>query len=92
MDPDRSHLLALDQVQRRSRLRSDSTSPRPSISRRLSVIENAGLITCERRGQFNHYSLVRDNLVNTLNGYIQEVCPVSSALKRESTRLARNKS
>jgi len=25
----------------------------------------------ERRGQFIHYSLVRDNLVNTLNGYVQ---------------------
>ncbi len=29
-------------------------------------------------------SLVRDNLVNTLNGYVQEVCPVSKPLKRES--------
>jgi hypothetical protein len=28
--------------------------------------------------------LVRDNLVNTLNGYVQEVCPVSTPLKRES--------
>jgi len=28
--------------------------------------------------------LVRDNLVNTLNGYVQEVCPVSKPLKRES--------
>jgi ArsR family transcriptional regulator, arsenate/arsenite/antimonite-responsive transcriptional repressor len=31
-----------------------------------------------------HCSLVRDNLVNTLNGYVQEVCPVSKPLKRES--------
>lgn len=37
-----------------------------------------------KRGQFIHYSLVRDNLVNTLNGYVQEVCPVSKPLKRES--------
>lgn len=65
---------------------------KPSISKHLSVLENAGLIASERRGQFIHYRLVRDNLVNTLNGYIQEVCPVSRPLKRESARLAKSKS
>jgi ArsR family transcriptional regulator len=64
---------------------------KPSISKHLSVLENAGLIKGERRGQFIHYSLVRDNLVNTLNGYMQEVCPVSRPLKKESVRLARSK-
>lgn len=64
---------------------------KPSISKHLSVLENAGLISSERKGQFIHYSLVRDNLVNTLNGYIQEVCPVSRPLKRESARLAKGK-
>jgi ArsR family transcriptional regulator, arsenate/arsenite/antimonite-responsive transcriptional repressor len=34
---------------------------------------------------------VRDNLANTLNGYLQEVCPVSRPLKRESARLAKAK-
>jgi ArsR family transcriptional regulator, arsenate/arsenite/antimonite-responsive transcriptional repressor len=65
---------------------------KPSISKHLSVLENAGLISSERKGQFIHYSLVRDNLVNTLNGYIQEVCPMSRPLKRESARLAKGKS
>jgi len=65
---------------------------KPSISKHLSILENAGLIASERRGQFIHYKLVRDNLVNTLNGYIQEVCPVSRPLKRESARLAKSKS
>lgn len=65
---------------------------KPSISKHLSILENAGLISSERRGQFIHYSLVRDNLLNTLNGYIQEVCPVSRPLKRESARLAKSKS
>jgi DNA-binding transcriptional ArsR family regulator len=57
---------------------------RPAISKHLSILENAGLIRSERRGQFIHYALVRDNLVNTLNGFVQEVCPVSRPLKRES--------
>jgi len=64
---------------------------KPSISKHLSILENAGLIRSERRGQFIHYSLVHDNLVNTLNGYIQEVCPVSRPLKKESARLAKSK-
>ena len=64
---------------------------KPSISKHLSILENAGLIASERHGQFIHYRLVRDSLVNTLNGYIQEVCPVSRPLKRESTRLAKGK-
>ena len=64
---------------------------KPSISKHLSILEHAGLIASERRGQFIHYSLVRDNLLNTLNGYLQEVCPVSRPLKRESARLAKNK-
>ena len=57
---------------------------RPAISKHLSILENAGLIRGERRGQFIHYALVRENLVNTLNGFVQEVCPVSRPLKRES--------
>ena len=64
---------------------------KPSISKHLSVLENAGLIKSERRGQFIRYSLVRDNLLNTHNGYIQEVCPVSRPLKKESARLAKSK-
>jgi DNA-binding transcriptional ArsR family regulator len=64
---------------------------KPSISKHLSVLENAGLIAGERRGQFIYYRLVRDSLLNTLNGYLQEVCPVSRPLKRESARLAKVK-
>jgi len=60
---------------------------KPAISKHLSILENAGLIRGEKRGQFIHYALVRENLVNTLNGFVQEVCPVSKPLKRESRRL-----
>lgn len=64
---------------------------KPSISKHLSILENAGLIRGEKRGQFIHYALVRENLVNTLNGFVQEVCPVSRPLKRESQRIKRQR-
>ena len=64
---------------------------KPSVSKHLSVLENAGLIRSERRGQFIHYSLVRESLTNTLNGYLQEVCPVSRPLKRESVKIGQKK-
>ena len=57
---------------------------KPSVSKHLSILENAGLIASQKRGQFVHYSLVEENLVNTLNGFVQEVCPVSRPIKRES--------
>ncbi len=57
---------------------------KPSLSKHLSILENAGLISSEKKGQFVHYSLVEDNLVNTLNGFMQEVCPVGRPLKKES--------
>lgn len=60
----------------------------PAISRHLSVLETAGLVTSERRGQFVHYRLVRDNLVNSLTGFAFEICPTAGPLKRESRRLA----
>ena len=67
---------------------------KPSVSKHLSILENAGLVSAEKKGQFIHYSLVRENLVNTLNGYVQDVCPVSRPLKKESqarSKATRNK-
>jgi ArsR family transcriptional regulator, arsenate/arsenite/antimonite-responsive transcriptional repressor len=64
---------------------------KPAVSQHLSILEAAGLVTSEKRGQFVHYSLVRDSLVNTLNDYVQEVCPVSKPLKKESKAIAAGK-
>lgn len=61
---------------------------KPSISQHLNILENAGLVKREKRGQFVHYSIVQDNIANTLNGFVQEVCPVSRPLKKESAELA----
>lgn len=62
---------------------------KPAVSQHLSVLEVAGLVTSEKKGQYVHYSLAPDQLTNTLNGYVQEVCPVAKPLKRESAALAR---
>ncbi|MEM7780576.1 MAG: metalloregulator ArsR/SmtB family transcription factor [Pseudomonadota bacterium] len=61
---------------------------KPAVSQHLAVLQNAGLVESEKRGQYVHYRLVRENLTNTLNGYVQEVCPVSRPLKRESQEMA----
>ncbi|MCV9960959.1 metalloregulator ArsR/SmtB family transcription factor [Pararhizobium sp. BT-229] len=62
---------------------------KPSVSQHLTVLESAGLISREKRGQFVHYALVENNLVNTLNGFVQEVCPVGRPLKKESQARAK---
>lgn len=57
---------------------------KPAVSQHLAVLENAGLVSKEKRGQFVYYKLVPESLANTLNGFVQQVCPVSGPLKRES--------
>ncbi len=64
---------------------------KPAVSQHLSILENAGLISSEKRGQYVYYRLVPDALANTLNGYVQQVCPVSRPLKAESARIARDR-
>ena len=63
----------------------------PSMSRHLSVLENAGLVTSSRQGQRVLYQLNSDNLVNTLTGFALEICPVAGPLKRESRALAKRR-
>ena len=60
----------------------------PAVSRHLSVLENANLVTSERCGQFVYYALNRDSLVTSLTGYAFELCPVARPLKRESRAVA----
>lgn len=62
---------------------------KPSLSKHLSILENAGLIARERRGKYIHYSIVQEHIVNMLDGYLQEVCPVRAPLRRESGSKAR---
>jgi DNA-binding transcriptional ArsR family regulator len=63
----------------------------PTISRHLSVLEHANLVSSERRGQYVYYTINRDNLVNTLTGFVFEVCPVGRPLVKESKAKAAKK-
>lgn len=63
----------------------------PAISRHLSVLAAAGLVTSERRGQFVYYRLTPDSMVNTLSKFAFEVCPTAGPLQRESRRKAKAK-
>jgi ArsR family transcriptional regulator, arsenate/arsenite/antimonite-responsive transcriptional repressor len=57
----------------------------------LDVLETAGLIKSEKKGQYVHYSLVRENLVTCMYNFIADFCSVSGPLKRESKKLAAKK-
>jgi DNA-binding transcriptional ArsR family regulator len=63
----------------------------PAVSRHLSVLETAGLVSSERRGQYVYYQLNSQNLVNTLTGFALEICPKGGPLKREGRRLRASK-
>ena len=65
---------------------------KPSLSKHLSILENAGLVSSEKKGQFVHYSIVRNNLVNTLNSFVQNICPVARPIKKKSKAKAAEKS
>jgi ArsR family transcriptional regulator len=58
-----------------------SLSP-PSTSRHLSVLENAGLVARERRGQRVLYRVNREALVGALAGFAADIWPESSLPKQ----------
>lgn len=64
---------------------------KPALSGHLRILEDAGLIAREKRGQFVYFKLVPDRLANTLFVWAAEVCPVAGPLKRESRARTRNK-
>ena len=63
---------------------------KPALSSHLRILEEAGRIEREKRGQFVYFRQVPDRLANTLFSWAAEVCPVGGPLKREAR--ARRKS
>lgn len=64
---------------------------KPALSKHLRVLENAGLVRAEKQGQYVHYSLVRESLVNNLYDFIANFCPGGRPLKLESKQMAKSK-
>jgi DNA-binding transcriptional ArsR family regulator len=63
----------------------------PSVSKHLSILEGAGLIWREKRGQNVHYGLREDALAGTLVHFLAEVCPRSRPFRKESADMAQRK-
>lgn len=57
---------------------------KPALSGHLRILEDAGLVEREKRGQFVYFRLVPEQLANTVVAWASELCPVAGPLKRES--------
>lgn len=64
---------------------------KPSLSKHLRVLEEAGLVKSDKRGQFVHYSLADHNLLASLHTLLMTFCPVGNPLKKESAALAKDR-
>ena len=49
----------------------------PAMSRHLSLLENAGLVSSERHGQCVIHRLVRECLVDSLTNFASDICSVT---------------
>ena len=63
----------------------------PAVSKHMSVLENAGLVWREKRGQNVHYGLKEDALASTLVRFLAEICPRSRPFREDSAAAARRK-
>lgn len=55
----------------------------PSISRHLSLLKSAGLVTERREANRIYYSLVEERLAVCLGGFLSAVCPDQIVLRRK---------
>ncbi len=53
----------------------------PSISRHLSILKAAGLLSERRDANRIFYALVEDRLANCVGGFLSAVCPEQIALR-----------
>jgi DNA-binding transcriptional ArsR family regulator len=67
------------------------TMSQPAISKHLSLLENAGLVWREKRGQNVHYGLKEDVVTGTLVRFLGEVCPRSRPFRNDSVAAAERK-
>ena len=58
----------------------------PSISRHLSVLKSAGLVTERRDANRIIYSLVEDRLAACVGGFLSAICPDQVVLRAKRKR------
>jgi DNA-binding transcriptional ArsR family regulator len=58
----------------------------PSISRHLSILKAAGLVTERRDSNRIYYALVEDRLVNCVGGFLSAICPEQVVLRKRRDR------
>ena len=58
----------------------------PSVSRHLSILKGAGLITERRDGNRILYALAGERLALCLGGFLSVVCPEQVVLRRRAAR------
>jgi DNA-binding transcriptional ArsR family regulator len=59
---------------------------KPAISKHLQLLEGAGLVTSEKRGQFVWYAISREHLTSAIAHFLQTVAP-SVAVAAKPPRL-----
>ena len=64
----------------------------PSVSRHLSILKGAGLVTERREANRIIYSLVEDRLANCVGGFLSTVCPGQVVLRQRRKRQGRTSS
>ena len=60
----------------------------PSISRHLSILKAAGLVTERREANRILYTLVEDRLASSVGGFLSVVCPEQVVLRKRRSRKA----
>jgi len=58
----------------------------PSVSRHLSILKGAGLITERRDGNRILYALAEERLALCVGGFLSAVCPEQVVLRRHAAR------
>src|SRR3981081_3518650 len=67
------------------------TMSQPATSKHLSILEGAGLVWREKRGQNVHYGLKEAALAGTLVHFLAEVCPRCRPFRKDSAEAAKRK-
>lgn len=61
----------------------------PSISRHLTVLKAAGLVTERRQANRIYYSLVAERLAVSVGGFLSVVCPAQVVVRHRREKTAR---